>query len=824
MNHSSQRKLIAGAVAAVLAGVASQGFAQELEEIIVTAQRRETTLQRTPISIVAFTAETMALKGIETFEDVAVFTPNLDIKGSRGNGNLTPTWQIRGLSGGGGSTGERAVGMYIDGIYMPRTTGPFLSVLDIERIEVLRGPQGTLFGRNSTGGAIRVFTKRPGPEQEGYIKLGVGDYDRAEVTGMFNVPLSDTVFLRGQASSMEQDGYVRRGSQELGSTDDTMVRLQLAVEPNDDLRFSFSLSSWESESEGNPQDLATFDMRPDLNFEGGQADWVSDFLEASGQPRIDPADDPRIVLDSYTMNDWCFIDDIDPDWDAACEQWNKGELDQFDATIEWQISDNVSLTSTTGVSDFKSSGVADWVMLGQELRPNQVESDVVYQELQLNTTLADGKIELVTGLSYFQEDSVGGAQGLERRGLSSFPADPGTPPNGSFVGTGPNGTRTLTDSTTWQDSESYGLFANLTWNVTDRLAITPGVRFSDDEKSVVLTRRNSDNWTAATGTSVTMNAATDDSETDYRFTIDYSVGDNHMVYATSSKSYRAGAGVILPRGGIPSDPTALQALWDAGVSPFTLPESVENNEIGARTEWADGRVRLNFTYYDMVYGDRQAPVAVLDPTSPVGFFITVDDSGDVDLDGIELDGQVAITDNLLFDFSAGTVDYVVHDVCANNGAFIFPGPVDESYTLGLSHSLPPMSSGGSISWALSYAWVGEQETHPGSAGAAALGCPPPGQWFTDSRYENPDYGLLNGRVSFVSRDGAWTATLFGNNLTDEVYANYASRFGGGFWEGSPAPFGARAPDRSALGNTMGRPREYGVTFQYNFGGAASSAQ
>jgi len=817
MSRYAWRQLLGVTLAAALSAITGQIFAQQaLEEIIVTAERRETSLQQTPISIIAFTAETMESKGIETLEDVAAFTPNLDIKGSRGNGNVTPTYQVRGLSGGGGGTGERAVGMYVDGIYMPRTTGPFMDVLDIERIEILRGPQGTLFGRNSTGGAIRIFTKQPGPEPEAYVKLGAGNFGRADLSAMFNRPLSDTVFLRGQIASMEQDGYVRRGSQELGSSDDTMARLQLAAEPSDNVRLSFSLSSWESDSDGNPQDLATFDMRPNLSFEGGQADWVSDWLEAAGQPRIDPADDPRIVLDSYTLNDWCFIDDLDPDWDAACEQWNKGELDQFDATVDWQIGDNVSLTSITGMSDFKSSGVADWVMLGQELRPSNVESDVVYQELQLNTTLADGKIELVTGISYFQEDSMDYGIGLERRGTSVFPASPNG--NTALVGTGPNGVFTLNDLTTRQDSESYGLFANLTWNITDRLAITPGVRFSDDHKSAVLTRRNTDDFTAATGTSVTMTAASEDSETDYRFTIDYDIGDNHMVYVTSAKSFRAGAGVILPMGGVPADPTALQAQWDAG-PPFTLPESVKNNEVGVRTEWAGGRVRMNVTYYDMVYGDRQAPVAVLDPTLPVGFFISVLDSGDVDLDGIELDGQVSLTDNLLFDFSAGTVDYLVQDVCLNNGKFIFPGPVEESYTLGLNWS-NALSSGSRLSWALSYAWVGEQETHPGSAGVEACTPGSVSFWFTDSRYRNPDYGLLNGRVSMESSDGKWAVTLFGNNLTDEVYANFASRFGGGFWEASPAPFGARAPDRSALGNTMGRPREYGVSFQYNFGDAS----
>ncbi len=174
MDRFSRRSTLSTAVAAVVASVSGTGYAQQgLEEILVTAERRETALQETPISIAAFNAETMELKGVENLQDIADLTPNLDIKGSRGSGDTSPTYMIRGLTGGG-ATGERSVGMYIDGVYVPRSTGPYMSVLDIERIEVLRGPQGTLFGRNSTGGAIRVFTKQPGPDLEGISKAHGG--------------------------------------------------------------------------------------------------------------------------------------------------------------------------------------------------------------------------------------------------------------------------------------------------------------------------------------------------------------------------------------------------------------------------------------------------------------------------------------------------------------------------------------------------------------------------------------------------------------------------------------------------------------------------
>jgi iron complex outermembrane receptor protein len=814
------------AVAAVLAGVSSAAFAQNLDEIVVTAERRETSLQQTPISIAAFTAESMELKGLETLEDVATFTPNLDIKGSRGNGNISPTYQIRGLSGGGGAGGERATAMYIDGIFMPRTTGPYMSVLDIDRIEVLRGPQGTLFGRNSTGGAIRVFTAQPGPERESYVRLTGGNFSRADFSGMVNLPITDNIFFRAQGGSLSQDGYVRRGSQDLGGSDDAIARVQLAIEPSDALRFTIGLSSVDSESDGNPQDLATFDMAPNLNFEGNHADWISDFLQAAGQPRL-TINDPRIVRDDFTLPDWCFVDDADPDWDAACEQANDSNYRQLDFHADWQINDKWSFASVTGLSDFESRGIADWIMLSSQALPSNVDSDVTYQEFQVNATL--GRFNLVTGVSYFQEDSSSWGASWARQGTSVF-ATQAANGNGVAVGQGPNGLWETGDGQFVQDAESYGVFANVTWNITDKLALTPGARWGLDKKSVVDTAFRSNGFTPAPGTeSTTIETSKEWQDVDWRLTLDYDITDDIMVYGTASKAFRSGAysytipswSVTAPANTSPLLTAALQAT-----PPFVPPESVQNREVGFRTEWLDGRLRVNLTFFDMNYSDRQAAVAQTVPISqsPTGFIIVTTNSGDVALDGIELEGQIAATDNVMIDFSAGNVDSELDNVCANNGDFLFPGPVEDSYTVG-GRWLKSLRSGGDLTVSLNYAWTGKQQTHPGGvADPAAHGCAASTTWFYDSRYELPDYGLLNGRVRFTSSDGDWSLTLFGNNLTDEVYANYASRFGGGFWDATalvPGPTLAIAsPERSALGLTRGRPREFGVTFQYNFGGVA----
>ena len=393
--------------------IAGQAMAQQLEEIVVTAERRELSLQETPISVLAFTGESLEMRGVRDLFDLANLAPNLEIKGSRGTGNTSPTFEIRGISGGGGATGERSVGFYIDNVFMPRTTGPVMRVLDVERIEVLRGPQGTLFGRNSTGGAIRVFSKQPGPERDSNIKITAGNFGHYDLSGMVNLPLSDHVFLRAQGASLHEQGFVTRGPQELGSSDDSVVRLQIGWEPSDKLRLTFGALHTDSESDGSPTDMTVFNMAPVCPLDptnpfyclqGNYADWVSDFLQSAGQERL-RQNDQRLVRDAYSMPDWCFLDDSDPDWNDLCRQWNKARYSQVDANIKWEIGDHVSMTSTTGVSTFTSSGVSDWQLLGMEFRPDGVNSDVTYQEVQFNLELANGKIDLVTGMNYFNEDS-----------------------------------------------------------------------------------------------------------------------------------------------------------------------------------------------------------------------------------------------------------------------------------------------------------------------------------------------------------------------------------------------------------------------------------
>lgn len=769
-----------------------------LEEVVVTAERREMALQDTPISIVAMSTETLERKGIEDIADVALFTPNLAIQGSRGSGNNTPTFAIRGISGGGGATSERGVALYIDGIYVPRTNGSIFKVFDIDRIEVLRGPQGTLFGRNSTGGAIRIVTKQPTNEFESYVRGTVGNFDRHDVSGMVNIPVSDNVAVRAQAAYLHQDGYVERGTQDMGGSEDWLGRLQVAINFTENTKLTLGALYSDSKSDGSPQDIIEWDMRPDLNYQGNYADWMSDAFQAAGQPRLAVYNDPRLIRDDFTMPDTCLLDDFNPDWDVACEQSNDNEYYQVDANFEWTINDSLKLTSLSGFAHMDHTGATDWQQLGTERRPDDVRSKVLYQELQLNAALFGGAVDLVTGVNYFREEAFSGGYNLNRRGTSTFtPQSPGTPPNGDA------GLFITLNSNVKQISDSYGWFNSATWHATDKMNLTVGARLAYDKKDYRQTRWRgfgaTNDFIPAPGTDRTTVTADDTwTEVDWRGTLDYHFTEDFMAYATVSKAYRAGQYSFTV---LPNVPGPLQS--GDFIKPIP-PEQVLNYELGARTTWFDGRLRINPTAFFMEWTDRQGARQVSCAAEgvvacPTGFRILVVNSGDIDIYGLELDAQFAATDNWSFDGAVGITDYDLKDPVANTGPNLFPDQASPTWNVGTTYSLPLGDS--TLAFNLNYSYVGDQETHPTTG--------------TDSSFTLPSYDLTNARIVWTSSSKRNTISLFANNLLDETYATYATRFGGGFWDAG-APTGLAAPPRSMVNVVRGRPRDYGVTFQHNF--------
>jgi iron complex outermembrane receptor protein len=469
-----------------------------------------------------------------------------------------------------------------------------------------------------------------------------------------------------------------------------------------------------------------------------------------------------------------------------------------------------------------------------EFRRSQVESEVFYQEVQFNVDFLDGRIELVSGVSYFDEqsDSPRGAL-INAIGSSTFA---GQAANGDLWGcfaanalctTGPARLQVTGDNRVQQDSTAYGIFASSVVHLTDRLNLTLGVRSSHDEKELVTTNFASDNFIPQDGVSSTFSDSDSWSDTDWRATLDVRATDDLMIYLTSSKAFRAGSFSTSTLAPAPAEGRPYHLVTIAPVPP----EELQNNEIGFRSEWLDGRLRFNATYYDMDFTNRQGASAVADPNAPVGFTIQLVNQGDAELWGTEVEAVLAVTDRFTLDAAAGWADYEMQNPCINNGLHIFPPPMDRSYTLGGQYEVP--MERGNLTVAFNWAHTGPQETHPGgltAEQAAAFGCPagpggpPVATWFRDSAYRMPAFDLLNAVVRYTNDTGRWSASFYGNNLTDEAYANNGQSFGRGYWTAGGPALGINSVMRGAQADYRGRPREYGVSFQYNFGAGAAAAR
>jgi iron complex outermembrane receptor protein len=813
-----------GAVAAVPTTLPLVAHAQQLDEVVVTAERRETQLQDTPISLVALTQEAIEAKGIEDIMDLSDFTPNLSIKGGRTGGNNAPVFSIRGIGGGGGATGERGVAMYIDGIYVPRTSGSVLKVFDLDRVEVLRGPQGTLFGRNSEGGAIRLFTKQPTQEFEGYVRATYGNFDQKNITGAVNIPITDKLAVRAQAAYLHEDGFVERGTQDLGGNISRLGRLQVAYDFTDNLKLTVAGFYSKSHGTGSPQDIISFDLQPNLNYQGNYADWLRDALVLAGQAPLAVLNDQRVLLDDFTMPDYCFLDDFNPDWDQACALRDDNTYKQADANLQWKINDDVSLTSITGFSRLDHNALSDNVLLGFNLGQDNVQSKSVYQEFQLNASLFGGKVDAVSGLNYFYESSQSSGRNLQRRGTSVYSAAGGTA-NGN---TGEAFVRVTNGAEVDQTAKSIGWFNSLTWHITEKMNLTGGVRLAKDKKDIEATRRPGtpvDFVTVPGTTFTTVNAKDSWNAVDWRGTLDYHFTEDIMGYGTVSRAHKAGAFPAFTFISCTTPATPGSSTCPTGTQQSLLykaipPEEVTNLEAGFRTTFFDNRLRINPTGYYMDWRDRQTAVRLsctVSPDCPTGSNVFLRSTGNIDLMGFELDAQFALTDNLTIDGAFGSTRYVIHDIVANGGPNLFPPQASPTWNLGATYSLRNTDVG-SFTFNVNYSYTSEQESYPESTDPALL---------SDGSYLMPNYDIVNARFQWTSNDKKNVVTLFANNLLDKTYENFATKFGGGFWDGFNSQTGIQAglgsvaagvgaPLRNMVSVTRSRPREFGITYQYNF--------
>jgi iron complex outermembrane receptor protein len=784
-------------------------FAQEaLEEITVTAERREAGLQRTALSVVAFSAERLDELGINDPQSLADFTPNVSIGDGTGRGSGGTSVSIRGVNEARVSPVlDPAVGIYVDDVYYGRPQTAFLKLLDVERVEVLRGPQGTLFGKNSVGGAIRYITVKPQFDSvNGYVKVAAGDYDRAEVKGAINLPLSDTAALRFTAAKMSRDGYVERLSDgvALGDEDTLFGMAQLRFQPNDRLDINFRLDYTERDTDDGPTkliDYYRFNNTTDTTPGGPTAASPGSAASAAwngywgSTPRVY---DPAVPASLYQVEGSGRLPVLESESVGA------------GIDLTWTISDTLSVRSITGYRTVDEFTIRDpddqadaWTFF-DDIAEEGV--DFWSQEFQLNGSNFDDRFTWVGGVFYSVEEPY-------RREIED--RDGRSPLRRGML---------ILNDDALQETKSLGIYFQGNIAMSDKLDLTLGVRYTEDDKTYRISQVAL--WDSALAADAAGFGLAPQTPPDYngcdpsvqascvsvaplsggdtfdsitpRVALQYQFTDDFMAYASASMGFKAGG--------------TNDSVADID-TPFE-PEELWTYEVGVRSEFADGRARINATYYTSDYTDKQITVT----TSPNCVNRCTTNVGEGSISGFEIDAVALLGDSFQVHAGLGTID-AKWDTIDNPSAGVtliseFGRAPELSYTLGGRYTFELANSGQIVATA-DYAYTDDQNSSPQDSTTIFI----------------QDYSLLALRLAYISPDARWETSLFCTNCTDEEYY-----YGGAAWGASSdnTPFPGVKPANSYIfvengqnpdgiappGITLlniGAPRMWGVDFRYNFG-------
>ncbi len=771
------------------------GVALAVDEIIVTAERREESLQTTPISIAAFSADSLAELGIEDSEQLSGLTPGLVIQR-----DVIGKVVIRGIGAENFTIGgDPGVAINFDGAYISRSSVSIFDMFDLERVEVLRGPQGTLYGRNATGGAINFISKKPTEELEGTAALDVGDYNKVRVEGAVGGAISDKVLIRVSGMSHQRDGYtdnifpgVGRGLDELDNKDLWAGRLLLTFKPSDSITVDFKGDVYRDDSNPPPykytQDpVIYFGARdPGVDPDPVFLDPTNDFV-VPGAPFANPtAGDPYTVSQGFEAEI--------PNTERSFGEAGRWDQTGLMGTVNWELANGMTFRSITSYREMEF----DWLNDGDGLADFLVtyfqndDTDLFTQEFQLVSD-SDGPLTWVAGLYYLDESSD------------------------SFIGIPINGfSNLLIDGTT--DTTAYAVFGQADYALTDALTLRVGARYSYEEKDVsYLYDRFSD--VLGPDFLIQVDDSDDWSSVTPKVGLDYQVNDDVMVYGSITKGFKSGGFNLL----------AVQSSYDE--------EDVVSYEVGTKARFADGRVQLNVGAFYMDYDDLQVGRVV-------NLSATIENAAKANMYGAEVELQADVTENFSVstgiswleteydEFNTGDPGYQLGDnpvdpsddpgppSCGRLLAIPTPGeitPGDTAYRKANGYPDQQISlSGCELPRAPNFSgYVGARYTFAlGGAGYLDLA----GnfqfvgdQFFTQFNRDDvgqDSYSLYNARLTWRSNDDVWQVALYGENLGDEEY--YTNSLESGVPTAGVDPY---VPQYF-----VGAPRTWGVRALYSFGG------
>lgn len=764
----NSRISVIGLVPVLLLFVAVDVQAQEqlaLEEITVTAQRREQSLQDVPVSVTAITGDQIGEGGITGVMDVAMETPNFTMT----QFNIgEPQYFIRGIGTTLDSAGaDPAVATFIDEVYIGRAGGGSMDLYDLERIEVLRGPQGTLFGKNVVGGAISVSTRKPTEEFEGKLGVTAGNFGAIGVRGYINGAISDSVNGSLSFSKRDRDGYVDNvvDGKEYHDEDNLSFRGQLAFAPSDTTEVRL-IADWSKDDQaGNCRNVNNTNLNDPFGL---------------SVPLYDP------VIASTTGGD---IRKCASSLGALQEREISGILGR----VDWDLA-SATLTSITAYreTDYQWSEDLAALPIGVTtfnlIDAADEESDQISQEFRLTST-GDGNVEWLVGAFYMQEN-VDRAENFVGSWGPPFAAQGFVLLDGDIVFAQDN------------ETTSTAIYGQLDWHINDRFHWSVGGRFAKDEKKI--TQRLINNEDPAfdsavlsgllgvpvnlvvlgipangptelltfigTGDPSALNGpysaqASDDwSEFVPSTSLSWHFGDNSLVYFTASKGYKSGAYV------------AQRTTAATAVIPLE-PEFATNFELGLKTEFADNRVRLNATVFTLDYEDLQV-------FRLVGSLL-VGANAEATTSGLELDLTALLSENWIVSASYGYLDAEYDTFISGSDDLsgnTLPRSAENSFSFN-SNYVFDLSGGSTIDFAVNYAHKGDYFGEVSNSPASKI----------DS------YGLLDASLGWTSADERWEAVAWGKNITDEEYRIHSI-----------------VSNVSGTVDLWNMPATYGLTVNYSF--------
>ena len=761
MKHTKfKHSTCALAVSAAIGGFALPSMAQDagpeqarvLESIEVTARRTVENLQQVPLSVTSLGEAEIETRGLSTILEVQQFSPNTTLQESRAT-NSTLTAFIRGVGQEDPLWGyESGVGIYIDDAYIARPQGAVLDIMNVQRVEVLRGPQGTLYGKNTVGGALKYVTKRMTGEAELDVGITTGTYGQRDLKLVGQVPVTDNFYLGFGYANLNRDGF---------------GKFLISDLPKQDLQnYNKDLQAYRLTAEYTP--------REDVFIQFGY-DKTDDKSNSKGGYRLLPslltaaAPVPDSIYDSYT----------------SLPTENRVETEGANLLIEWSVNNNTTFKSITSRRENYSPVNIDFDNTPLRIFdvPAIYEDEWFTQEFQVNYR-ADN-FNVVSGIYYFDSESCGVFDAI----LERFGQSLGLPGLTREVSGCSNG-------------KSTAVYADGTYRFSDQWSVSGGLRYTRDKKEALVrnglifsTVYPESGWVPGyvrapgTGTPVVLDDSASWSKVTPRISVEFQASDNTMYYASYSEGFKSGT----------FNPRAERA------EPAANPEDVQSYEIGIKSDLTP-TFRLNAAAFMLDHKNRQYISVIPDPNNQAALNQRLGNVGQSDATGAEFEFTWIASQNLSVFGNVGLIDASFKNVFSFDAnlnriditdSFVITNTPKRTMNVGFSYDRP--ISTGSIVLAGNY-------SHRSKYSLTELG----------NILEQDAYGIANLSVNWLSNDGKWAVGLHGKNLTNEEFlvGNYA--FLGAANAALPNGFAPGLGGDTTLIGYYGAPRTVSLSIGYSF--------